>query len=133
MKNPNRMGDLTVTDLLRLHRIMRRLDALDDAIAATSLQAKPAIRALLRETYFEASKIFDRGARVFGKHVTAGWVPGIDLDQEFWERARSACEAIAQAAPEPASSSEAAGGTAPAIVDTQAEDPNRASEAANQS
>ena len=62
MKHPNRLADLTVTDLLRLHRIMRRLDALDDAIAATSLQAKPAIRALLSEAYHEA-KLSSIGAR----------------------------------------------------------------------
>lgn len=110
MKNPNRMGDLTVTHLLRLHRIMRRLDALDDAIAATSLQAKPAIRALLREAYFDAGNIFDRGARVFGKHVMAGWSPGIDLDDEFWEHAKSSCQASTQAAGAEAESSEAAGG-----------------------
>ena len=109
MKNPNSMGNLTVTDLLRLHRIMRRLDALDDAIAATTLQAKPAIRALLREAYFDAGNIFDRGARVFGKHVMAGWSPGIDLDDEFWEP-RSSCPASTQAAGAEAESSEAAGG-----------------------
>ena len=133
MKNPNRLGDLTVTDLLRLHRIMRRLDALDDAIAATSIQAKPAIRALLSEAYHEAGNIFDRGARAFGKHVQAGWVPGVDLDADFWERAKSSCQASAPAAGAEVESSEAAGGAAPAEMTGEAEDPNRAREAANQS
>ena len=132
MKNPNRMGDLTITDLLRLHRIMRRLDALDDAIAATSLQAKPAIRALLKEAYFEASNIFDRGARVFGKHVVVGWSPGIDLDEEFWARARSSCQAAAPAAGTEIDSSAAGADAAPAELAEPGEQAASAGDIPNQ-
>ena len=98
MKHPNRLADLTITDLLRLHRIQERLNTLDDAIAATSLQAKPAIRKLLSESYFEAEDIFAKGARVFAKHVQAGWVPGIGLDQQFWNHVTAVMQASAQPA-----------------------------------
>jgi hypothetical protein len=51
-----------MADMERLFRIQSCLDQVDDAIAATSLQAKPAIAGLLREAYFEAQAIMRKGA-----------------------------------------------------------------------
>ena len=51
-----------MADMERLFRIQTCLDQVDDAIAATSLQAKPAIAGLLREAYFEAQAVMRKGA-----------------------------------------------------------------------
>ncbi len=107
MKHPSRLADLTTTDLVRLHRIQERLNTLCDAIAATSLQAKPAILKLLSEAYCEAGDIFAKGARALARNMQAGWVPAISLDDALGARVMAVLQASAQP-PQPASDDQSA-------------------------
>ncbi len=63
MKYCGNLATLRMIDVERLWTLMRHLDMADDAIAATSLQGKPAIRGLLQDAYFIAQELMRKGAK----------------------------------------------------------------------
>lgn len=57
------LAALTMADVERLYAALLRLDAIDDALVATSLQAKPAIRELLRDVHAVCHGLIRKAAR----------------------------------------------------------------------
>jgi len=57
----NRMADLTMRDMQRLHLAHKRLEAVFHAITATSVQGKPAMLHLINEADSEIEALFRKG------------------------------------------------------------------------
>ena len=63
MKYQSALCQLSMADVERLYGALVRLNAVDDAIMATSLQGKPAMRELLRDIYTVVHGLMRKAAR----------------------------------------------------------------------
>lgn len=79
----NRMADLTIRDMARLHQAGQRLIALANAISSTGLAGKPALLRLLAEVHADIETIFHKGVVGLANHVRRGKAPRVGDDPEF--------------------------------------------------
>ena len=86
MKYLSALGQITMLDVEHLWAAMRRIDAVDDALASTSMQGKPALRALLSEAYHEIQHVMRKGARRGVKLGAQGAYTKKNLDPELVQR-----------------------------------------------
>jgi hypothetical protein len=93
----NRMADLTMRDLQRLHLAHKRLEAVFDAIRATSVQGKPALIHLINEADNELESIFRKGVIGMLNHVRRGKLPTGYDDPGFFEHVQAVMQTVANA------------------------------------
>jgi hypothetical protein len=79
----NRMADLTLRDMERLHQAGQRLIALGNALSSTGMQGKPALLQLLGEVHAEVEAIFRKGVVGLLNHVQRGKAPRGYDEPEF--------------------------------------------------
>lgn len=111
MEYKYRLAELSTRDALRLHQIAERLRAVYDAIAATNIQAKPAIYRLIQEAGDEVEALFSRCAWGLALRQQRGGLPRLPADQGFIDHVTLALQEIAESGrgrnAEPAQTSEA--------------------------
>lgn len=98
MESRYRLAELSTRDALRLHQVTERLRAIYEAIAATNIQAKPAIHRLIQEAGDEVEALFSRCAWGLALRQQRGCLPRLPADQGFIDHVTQALQEIAESA-----------------------------------
>lgn len=90
----NRMCDLSMLDMQRIHLAHKRLEALYQAISATSMQGKAAMLLLINEADSELEHIFKKGVIGILNHTKRGKLPGGYNEPEFVQHVQNVIQGM---------------------------------------